>query len=109
MKAWLSTGLMSVALAGCVSAPNTPSLVLNSSKPPSEYAHCAYPKWRESNANTSLSQHRGNFTLVAQSSIRANQIMNVYKDGEGSQVEFYGPVVAPLARPALLNSARACL
>ena len=56
----------SLLLGGCASAPNTPSLTLQTSKTPAQYADCVVP-----------------------SKISADNVLEAYKAGTGGKVFIY--------------------
>lgn len=100
-----------LALSGCVSAPNTPSLVLTTAKTPSDYAQCVYPKWQKQQLATKLSEQRNRATIVSESPIAADQILEVHKAPAGSEVSVYlrATLVSALGTTPLESAARECL
>lgn len=107
----LLTAFAPLLLAGCMTAPNTPSIVLGSAKSPEAYAQCVYPKWQDRNAQATLTQKRDNYTITAPSRVSASQVLEVHKAAEGSNVSIYlrGPLASTLGVSSLEDSARSCL
>lgn len=100
-----------LALAGCASAPNSPSLVLDTRKTPAQYAECVFPKWQKEKPGSTLTQSRNQVTIVAEGKVAADQILEVHRATTGSQVSIYlrGPLPGGIGHSRLENSARECL
>ncbi|WPO98076.1 hypothetical protein SFA35_15610 [Pseudomonas sp. HR96] len=107
MKTSLIYLLPILAMAGCASAPNSPSVTLTTSKSPGEYAQCILPKWQAERPGTQMTQHRELYTLTAPSGIAADQILEVHKTSTGSQVALY--LRGAVLRTRLEKHARSCL
>lgn len=105
----LCAGLL--ALAGCATAPNSPSLVLDTQKTPSQYAECVFPKWQKEKPGSTLTQSRNQATIVAEGKVAADQILEVHRATNGSQVSIYlrGPLPGGIGHTRLEKSARECL
>ncbi|WP_166215989.1 hypothetical protein [Pseudomonas atagonensis] len=76
-------------LAGCASAPNTPSLTLQTHKTPAQYADCVVPKLQGSALNPSVSQTQRSYRIVVPSKISADNVLEAYKAGSGGKVFVY--------------------
>ena len=55
----------SLLLAGCASAPNDPTLTLQTSKTPAQYADCVVPKLQGSALNPTVSQTQRSYRIVS--------------------------------------------
>ncbi|KAF0866560.1 hypothetical protein [Pseudomonas sp. LD120] len=80
------TGLL---LAGCASAPNDPTLVMQTRKPPAEYADCVLPKLQRSAQNASVAQSQRGYRIVVTSKVVADNVLEVYKTSSGGKVFLY--------------------
>jgi ABC-type uncharacterized transport system auxiliary subunit len=76
-------------LAGCASAPNNPSLTLQTSKTPAQYADCVVPKLQGSALNPTVSQTQRSYRIVVPSKISADNVLEAYKAGNGGKVFIY--------------------
>lgn len=76
-------------LAGCASAPNEPTLTLDTAKSPQEFTACVLPKLRDQDFNSTLSQTQRHFRIVASSSVTADNVIEAYKSGQGGKVFVY--------------------
>jgi len=79
----------SLLLAGCASAPNNPTLVLQTSKTPAQYAECVVPKLQGSALTPTVSQNQRSYRIVVPSKISADNILEAYKAGSGGKVFLY--------------------
>ncbi|NUT81379.1 MULTISPECIES: hypothetical protein [Pseudomonas] len=73
-------------LAGCVSAPNNPTLTLQTSKTPAQYAECVVPKLQ---GNPMVSQTQRSYRIVVPSKVSADNVLEAYKAGSGGKVFIY--------------------
>jgi hypothetical protein len=73
-------------LAGCASAPNDPTLTLQTSKTPAQYAECVVPKLQ---GNPTVSQTHRSYRIVVPSKVSADNVLEAYKAGNGGKVFIY--------------------
>jgi hypothetical protein len=76
-------------LAGCASAPNDPTLTLQTSKTPAQYAECVVPKLQGSALNPMVSQTQRSYRIVVPSKVAADNVLEAYKAGSGGKVFIY--------------------
>ncbi|MFJ4194179.1 hypothetical protein [Pseudomonas sp. NPDC089534] len=81
--------LAAATLAGCASAPNDPSLTLQTRKTPAEYADCVVPKLQGRALNPSVSQTQRSYRIVVPSKVAADNVLEAYKSGSGGKVFVY--------------------
>ncbi|NWD67083.1 hypothetical protein HX870_05670 [Pseudomonas gingeri] len=79
----------SLLLAGCASAPNDPTLTLQTSKTPAEYAECVIPKLQHSELNPTVSQTQRSYRIVVTSKISADNVLEAHKAGTGGKIFVY--------------------
>jgi hypothetical protein len=111
MKTHLSLILVATALSACISAPNTPSVILSTSKTPEQYVDCVYPKWKTEVVETTRSERRKQFKVVAPSRLAADQILEVHAKPVGSEISLYlrRPLVLEFGKSSLETAANTCL
>ncbi|MBP5946687.1 MULTISPECIES: hypothetical protein [Pseudomonas] len=88
----LSVSAMAVAsvlLAGCASAPNDPTLTLQTRKTPAQYADCVVPKLQGIALNPTVSQTQRSYRIVVPSKVSADNVLEAYKAGSGGKVFLY--------------------
>ncbi|POR82796.1 hypothetical protein [Pseudomonas syringae] len=76
-------------LSGCVSAPNQPTRILQTSKNPDEYVQCAMPKLQTHSLNPVLSQSQRHYKIIVSSPVASDNILEVYKAPAGGKVFLY--------------------
>ncbi|WP_263262397.1 hypothetical protein [Pseudomonas sp. RIT-PI-S] len=76
-------------LAGCATAPNEPTLTLETAKSPESYAACLMPKLQGNALRPELSQTQRNYRIVVPSSIAADNVIDAYKAARGGKVFVY--------------------
>ncbi|MHC8327636.1 hypothetical protein [Pseudomonas sp. LB1P83] len=81
--------LASLLLAGCASAPNDPTLTLQTRKTPAQYADCVVPKLQGSALNPTVSQTQRSYRIVVPSKVSADNVLEAYKAGSGGKVFIY--------------------
>ncbi|UCZ85485.1 hypothetical protein LGQ10_03955 [Pseudomonas sp. L5B5] len=81
--------LASLLLGACASAPNDPSLVMQTSKTPAEYADCVVPKLRDQSLTPTVSQTQRSYRIVVSSKVAANNVLEAYKAPHGGKVFLY--------------------
>ena len=79
----------SLLLAGCASAPNDPTLTLQTRKTPAQYADCVVPKLQSSALNPTVSQTQRSYRIVVPSKVSADNVLEAYKAGSGGKVFLY--------------------
>lgn len=79
----------SVLLAGCASAPNDPTLTLQTTKTPTQYAECVVPKLQGVALNPTVSQTQRSYRIVVPSKVLADNVLEAYKAGSGGKVFIY--------------------
>lgn len=107
----LPVGLIALSFAGCTSAPNSPNITLSTTKLPEEYAKCVFPKWQMENSSTTMTASKGRYKIVVKSKVMADDILEVYKTSQGSEVAMYQriPLASAVGRRALVQAAHDCL
>jgi uncharacterized lipoprotein YajG len=76
-------------LAGCASAPNDPTLTLQTKKAPAAYAQCVLPKLQEDALNATVSQTQRSYRIVVSSKVAADDVLEAYKASNGGKVFLY--------------------
>jgi hypothetical protein len=111
MRSQLLTSALAIALAGCSSTPNNPSVDFNSTKTPSDYAKCVFPKWQQITPDVTMTESKGHYKLLIASKISADEILEVYKGNPSTRVFLYhrAPLSSAFGRNALEKAARECL
>ncbi|MDO7895904.1 hypothetical protein [Pseudomonas citrulli] len=85
----LSMAFAASLLAGCATAPNDPTLTLQTSKTPAQYAECVVPKLQGSSLNPTVSQTQRSYRIVVPSKVSADNVLEAYKAGNGGKVFIY--------------------
>ncbi|MCP1445560.1 putative lipoprotein YajG [Pseudomonas sp. GGS8] len=81
--------LATLLLAGCASAPNDPTLTLQTKKTPAEYADCVVPKLQGSALHPTVSQTQRSYRIVVPSKVAADNVLEAYKAPNGGKVFLY--------------------
>ncbi|VVN39830.1 hypothetical protein PS662_05392 [Pseudomonas fluorescens] len=81
--------LGALLLAGCASAPNDPTLTLQTRKTPAQYADCVVPKLQGSALHPTVSQTQRSYRIVVPSKVSADNVLEAYKAGNGGKVYVY--------------------
>src|SRR3546814_17663466 len=84
-----SMAFASLLLAGCASAPNDPTLTLQTNKTPAQYADCVVPKLQDNAMRPTVSQSQRSYRIVVPSKVSADHVLEAYKAGTGGQVLRY--------------------
>jgi len=79
----------SLLLAGCASAPNDPTLILQTSKAPDVYVQCVVPKLQKNSLTPTVSQSSRHVRVVVSSKIAADNVLEAYKVSTGTKVFLY--------------------
>jgi hypothetical protein len=84
-----TTAIAVSLLAGCMSTPNQPSLVLQTAKSPEQYAQCLVPKLQDRELTPTLSQTQRHYRIVVSSPVAADNVVEAYKAPAGGKVFLY--------------------
>lgn len=78
-------------LSGCASAPNAPTLTLQTRKAPADYAHCVLPKLQNDSLQATVSETQRSYRIVVSSKVAADDVLEAYKDkaSNGGKVFLY--------------------
>ena len=98
--------LLLTSLAGCASAPNQPTLTLDTQKTPEAYAACLVPKLQGKAFDPSLSQTNRHYRIVVSSSLAADNIVETFKASTGAKVVIYQ---RSLFAPDFVRTAKECV
>ncbi|MVV49430.1 hypothetical protein EJA72_14455 [Pseudomonas sp. PB120] len=79
----------SALLAGCASAPNDPTLTLQTKKTPAQYAECVVPKLQGHSLNPTVSQTQRSYRIVVPSKVAADDVLEAYKAPDGGKIFLY--------------------
>ena len=79
----------SLLLVGCASAPNDPTLTLQTRKTPAQYADCVVPKLQGIALNPTVSQTQRSYRIVVPSKVSADNVLEAHKAGSGGKVFLY--------------------
>jgi uncharacterized lipoprotein YajG len=83
------SAVCALVLAGCASAPNEPTLTLETSKTPEQYTACVVPKLQSRSLSPVLSQAQRHYKIVMSSSVTADNVIEAYKANSGGKVFVY--------------------
>ncbi|TFY87623.1 hypothetical protein DYL59_17700 [Pseudomonas kairouanensis] len=112
MRSFFVPGLAfaSLLLTGCVSAPNAPTLTLQSSKAPEAYVQCVLPKLEKHGITSTVTQNSRHAKVVLTSKIAADDVLEVYKAQDGGKVFLYErkPLASALTPSRLELAAQEC-
>jgi hypothetical protein len=105
-----ATAFTSLLLAGCVSAPNTPSLTLQTTKTPEGYVQCVLPKLEKHAITSTVTQNSRHAKVLLTSRIAADDVLEAYKAGEGAKVFLYErkPLASTITPSRLEIAAKEC-
>lgn len=76
-------------LSGCASAPNAPTLTLQTRKAPADYAHCVLPKLQNDALKATVSETQRSYRIVVSSKVSADEVLEAYKASNGGKVFLY--------------------
>ncbi|MBT2372562.1 hypothetical protein [Pseudomonas fluorescens] len=101
----------SLLLAGCTSAPNAPTLILQTSKAPDVYAQCVVPKLEQNALTPTVTQSSRHIRVVVSSKIAADDVLEAYKVSTGGKVFLYErkPLASTFTPSKFELAARECL
>ncbi|KTB66811.1 hypothetical protein RJC98_24765 [Pseudomonas allii] len=102
--------IASLSLVGCVTAPNAPSLTLQTSKSPEAYVQCVLPKLEKHGITSTVTQNSRHAKVVLTSKIAADDVLEAYKAGEGAKVFLYErkPLASTITPSRLELAAKDC-
>ncbi|PQZ91495.1 MULTISPECIES: hypothetical protein [Pseudomonas] len=102
--------LASVFLAGCVSAPNAPTLTLQTKKAPEDYIQCVVPLLEKHGIASTVTQNSRHARLVLASKIAADDVLEAYKSQDGGKVFLYErkPLASTITPSHLELAAKTC-
>lgn len=100
----------SLLLAGCVSAPNAPTLTFQTDKSPEAYAQCVVAKLEKHGITSTVTQNSRHAKVVLISKIAADDVLEAYKAQEGGKVFLYErkPLASALTPSRLELAAQEC-
>lgn len=112
MRSFFAPGLVfaSLLLAGCVSAPNAPTLTLQTSKAPEAYVQCVLPKLEKHGITSTVTQGSRHARVLLTSKIAADDVLEAYKSQEGAKVFLYErkPLASTITPSRLELAAQEC-
>lgn len=76
-------------LAGCASAPDEPTLTLQTNKSPEQFTACVVPRLQGQSLTPVLSQAQRRSRIVVSSSLAADRVIEAYKASNGGKVYVY--------------------
>jgi len=76
-------------LSGCASAPNEPTLTLQTKKTPEAFSACVVPKLQGNALSPVLSQAQHRYRIVVPSAVTADNVMEAYRAPAGGRVFVY--------------------
>lgn len=100
----------SLLLVGCVSAPNAPTLTLQTAKTPESYTQCVLPKLEKHGITSTVTQNSRHARVVLTSKIAADDVLEAYKSQEGAKVFLYErkPLASTITPSRLELAAQEC-
>lgn len=100
----------SLWLTGCVSAPNAPTLTLQTTKTPEGYTQCVLPKLEKHGITSTVTQNSRHAKVVLTSKIAADDVLEAYKSQDGTKVFLYErkPLASTLTPSRLELVAQEC-
>jgi hypothetical protein len=111
MRLFLLTSVLAVALTGCGSTPNNPSVDMETPKPAADYAQCVFAKWQQIKPGATLTESKGHYKLLVSGKVAQDDILEVFKGNPNTRVFFYqrAPLASAFGKSALEKAARDCL
>ncbi|KRP63512.1 hypothetical protein [Pseudomonas orientalis] len=112
MRAFFAPALAfaSLALAGCITAPNAPSLTLQTAKTPEGYVQCVLPKLEQHGITSTVTQNSRHAKVLLTSKIAADDVLEAYKSQDGTKVFLYErkPLASAIKASRLEQAAQDC-
>ena len=70
-----------------------------------------FPKWQMDDPSTTMTASKGRYRIVVKSKVMADDIVEVYKTSQGSEVAMYQriPLASAVGRRALEQAVHDCL
>lgn len=102
-------------LAGCVGPgdllKNDPSLTLQTTKSPKQYALCVFPKWQDARTDSSMVETEAGYRLLVASNNMADELLEIRKTSTGTTVTLYQRMAWSKmpGRSAIESGVRSCL
>lgn len=98
-------------LSGCASTPNDPTLTLQTTKAPAEYAQCVLPKLQHDSVNATVSETQRSYRIVVASKVTASDVLEAYKSSNGGKVFLYerALLASTFGPSSLERAAQECL
>ncbi|SDT19263.1 hypothetical protein SAMN05216598_4353 [Pseudomonas asplenii] len=98
-------------LQGCASAPNDPTLTLQTSKTPEQYTECVVPKLQKNAITPTVSQTQRHYKIVVASRFAANNVLEAYKAPMGGKIFLYErqPLASTFKSSTFKQAATECL
>lgn len=111
MRFLMLSSVLALTLTGCGSTPNNPSVDLETSKSPSDYVQCVFPKWQQAKSSATMTESKGHYKLLVSGKVAQDDILEVFKGNPNTRVFLYqrAPLANAFGRSALEKSARECL
>jgi hypothetical protein len=111
MRFLLLTSVLALALTGCSSTPNNPSVKLETPKTASDYTQCVFPKWQQLKPETTLTESKGHYRLLISGKVASDNILEIYKGNPNTRIFLYqrAPLSSAFGRSALEKAVRDCL
>ncbi|AZF21347.1 MULTISPECIES: hypothetical protein [unclassified Pseudomonas] len=100
----------SLLLTGCITAPNAPSLTLQTTKTPEGYVQCVLPKLEKHGITSTVTQNSRHAKVLLTSKIAADDVLEAYKSQDGTKVFLYErkPLASALKPSRLEQAAQDC-
>ncbi|OPA84486.1 hypothetical protein BFW87_28695 [Pseudomonas fluorescens] len=100
----------SLLLTGCITAPNAPTLTLQTDKTPEAYLQCVVPKLEKHGISSTVTQNSRHAKVVLTSKIAADDVLEAYKSQDGTKVFLYErkPLASAIKPSRLEMSAQDC-
>ena len=97
-------------LTGCVTAPNAPTLTLQTGKDPETYLKCVLPKLEKHGVTSTVTQNSRHAKVVLSSKVAADDVLEAYKSQDGAKVFLYErkPLASAITPSRLELAAQEC-
>ena len=101
---------VSLLLTGCITAPNAPSLTLQTNKTPDGYVQCVLPKLEKHGITSTVTQNSRHAKVLLTSKIAADDVLEAYKSQDGTKVFLYErkPLASTITPSRLELAAKEC-
>jgi len=100
----------SLLLTGCATAPNAPTLTLQTGKDPETYLKCVLPKLEKRGVTSTVTQNSRHAKVVLSSKVAADDVLEAYKSQDGAKVFLYErkPLASAITPSRLELAAQEC-